>query len=39
MNKSNKVEDFTKAMDTIRKQGGNKECFDCGQKVNTNYNH
>jgi hypothetical protein len=30
---SKKPEDATKFIDNMRKQGSNKQCFDCGEKV------
>jgi hypothetical protein len=30
---SKKAEDFSKMLENIRKQGSNKQCFDCGEKV------
>jgi len=32
MNK--KVEDPNKVLENIRRSGNNKQCFDCGEKVN-----
>jgi hypothetical protein len=32
---SKKIEDNSKLMENIRKQGSNKECFDCGEKGTT----
>ena len=28
-----KIEDTSKMLENIRKQGSNKQCFDCGEKV------
>ena len=28
-----KTEDSSKFLENIRKQGSNKQCFDCGEKV------
>lgn len=30
---SKKPDDSTKQLENLRKQGNNKECFDCGEKV------
>jgi hypothetical protein len=30
---SKKPDDNTKQLENLRKQGNNKECFDCGEKV------
>lgn len=35
---SKKPEDNTKLLENIRKIGTNKECFDCGEKVNNKIN-
>jgi hypothetical protein len=29
-----KAEELSKMLENIRKQGSNKQCFDCGEKVN-----
>lgn len=34
INNAKKPEDNTKLLENIRKLGTNKECFDCGEKVN-----
>lgn len=34
VNSVKKIEDATKIIDNLRKKGENKQCFDCGEKVN-----
>ncbi len=34
LKETKKPEDNAKILENIRKQGSNKQCFDCGEKVN-----
>ena len=38
VNSIKKTEDFNKILDNLRKKGENKQCFDCGEKVNKGLN-
>jgi hypothetical protein len=34
VNSIKKTDDYNKILDNLRKKGENKQCFDCGEKVN-----
>jgi hypothetical protein len=35
-NNAKKAEEVSKMLENVRKQGSNKQCFDCGEKVRKN---
>jgi hypothetical protein len=35
-NNAKKAEEISKMIETLRKLGSNKQCFDCGEKVKKN---